>query len=86
MADLGKGVFHARPGACDAPVSAFLASAQGFARLGFTLNVLPIAQRLEHLSALFAGVTLICVNILAGVVRLAVWLMVRRLWVKSGGE
>ena len=77
MAHLGKGVLHPGSGFGNALVAPFLAFAQGFARLGLALDVLAIAQDLEHLAALFAGVATVGINIAAGVVLIENFIKVR---------
>lgn len=68
MAHLRKRVLHLGSSLGYAFISLLLAFAQSFVRLGLALDVLSIAQGLEHLAALCAGVAPAGIDIAAGVV------------------
>ena len=88
MAHLGKGVLDPGPGLGNALVAPLLAFAQWLACLGLALDMLAIAQGLEHFAALCAGVAPVGIDVAAGVVLVQHFIKVRAVVLagRAGGD
>ena len=88
MAHLGKGVLDPGPGLGNALVAPLLAFAQWLACLGLALDMLAIAQGLEHFAALCAGVAPVGIDVAARVVLVEHFIKVRAVVLagRAGGD